>query len=241
MAGPADDPKSAIQSLFDSGEYEKMYDYCRRMLDDDPGDATALHNISVALIRLERYEDAIPYCDKVLEEHDKSDEHALRNKLLALEALQRHDDAMRTCRLILEADPHDVVALTGMGLALTRAGRHEDSMQYYDRALAASPDDVTALLNKGLSLAYLKRYEEALSLYDRAEQVDASLARSVSAARSKIFSKMGREDEAFLAAQGVRNRDMDRIISDARRNNCSVFHQFCNNEYSDILAEGGDE
>jgi hypothetical protein len=38
-------------------------------------------------------------------------------------------------------------------------------------------------------------------------------------------------DEAFLAAQGVLNKDMEKIKSDAKENKCSVFHQFCNNEF----------
>ena len=38
-------------------------------------------------------------------------------------------------------------------------------------------------------------------------------------------------DEAFLAAQGVLNRDMARIKDDARENKCTVFHQFCENEF----------
>ena len=38
-------------------------------------------------------------------------------------------------------------------------------------------------------------------------------------------------DEAFLAAQGVLNKDMDKIKNDAKKNKCSVFHQFCEEEF----------
>ena len=38
-------------------------------------------------------------------------------------------------------------------------------------------------------------------------------------------------DEAFLAAQGVLNNDMAKIKSDAKENKCSVFHQFCDDEF----------
>ena len=38
-------------------------------------------------------------------------------------------------------------------------------------------------------------------------------------------------DEAFLAAQGVLNKDMEKIKSDAKENKCTVFHQFCNDEF----------
>ena len=39
------------------------------------------------------------------------------------------------------------------------------------------------------------------------------------------------EDEAFLAAQGVLSRDMEKIKREAKENKYSVFHQFCENEF----------
>ena len=230
------DPSNVIKSMFDAGRYEKMHDYCKQMLARDPDDMTALQNIALALICMERHGDALPYCDRVLKLRPY-DEYALRNRLTALEALDMHDEAVKTCKQMLQSNPRDVTALTGVALALTRTGRHAESLPYYDRALEASPGDVTALLNKALSMTHLGRYEDALRLYDAAEgRVDKQVARDVSAARSRIFAKLGRGDEAFLAAQGVRDGDMGRIISDAKNSNCSVFHQFCNKEYSEMLS-----
>ncbi len=42
------------------------------------------------------------------------------------------------------------------------------------------------------------------------------------------------EDEAFLAAQGVLVKDMEKIKIDAKKNNCSVFHQYCQNEFDEL-------
>ena len=39
------------------------------------------------------------------------------------------------------------------------------------------------------------------------------------------------KDDACLAAQGVLNKEMMKIKTDAKENNCSVFHQFCEDEY----------
>ena len=236
------DPSVVLKSLYDAGKYDKMYEYCKNILEKSPDDMTALQNTSLALIRLERYEEAISYCDRVLYLREL-DDYALKNKLFASEFLDKNDDVIHICDQILQANPKDVAALTGMGHALTKLRRHAESISYYDRALAISPDDATALLNKGLSLTYLKRYQDALTLYDRAEDIDSlhsDTKKSIALARSGIFTKLKRDDEAFLAAQGVRNCDMQQIISDARRNNCSVFHQFCDNEYENILAKDAD-
>jgi len=113
---------------------------------------------------------------------------------------------------------------------------HEEAIAYYDKVLAVLPDDLTALLNRGFSLGCLKRYEEALQSYDRAGEVDPSITKETAAARSRLFVMMGRNDEAFLAAQGVRDRDMPGIIAAARTNDCTVFHQFCDNEFTEISS-----
>jgi len=34
-----------------------------------------------------------------------------------------------------------------------------------------------------------------------------------------------------LAAQGVLNKDMKKIMDAAKENKCSVFHQFCDDEF----------
>jgi hypothetical protein len=44
-------------------------------------------------------------------------------------------------------------------------------------------------------------------------------------------------DEAFLAAQGVLNKDMEKIKSDAKENKCSIFHQFCDDEFKNTNSE----
>lgn len=230
------DPSNVIKSMFGAGQYEKMYAYCKRLLDKSPDDMTALQNAALALICMERYDEALSYCDRVLRLRE-TDLYALKNRLVALEALHRYDGIIDTCGRILEISQADDRALTGMGIALTHLGRHEEALAYYDRALADSPDDVTALLNKGFSLSRLEQYEEALVLYDRAEEVDHAVRKEVSATRSELFERLGRSDEAFLAAQGVRNRDMARIMAVARDNDCSVFHQFCDDEFSRLVSD----
>ncbi len=39
------------------------------------------------------------------------------------------------------------------------------------------------------------------------------------------------EDDAFLAAQGILNKQMEKIKTDAKANKCSVFHQLCEDEF----------
>ena len=85
-------------------------------------------------------------------------------------------------------------------------------------------------MNKAISLGHFGNYQDAINYYDLAQRIDSSL-REIPSAKSKLFEKLNMPDEAFLAAQGVLNKDMEKIKSDAKENKCSVFHQFCNNEF----------
>jgi tetratricopeptide (TPR) repeat protein len=189
----------------------------------------ALQNISLSLIYLKNYEETVVYCDKVLE-IKPSDTYAIKNKIFALENLKQYDQVLKLCEQLLVIDPKDTWALNSMGISLNELDRHQDAIQYYDTTLVIDPNDITALMNKAISLGHFGNYQDAINYYDLAQRIDSSL-REIPSAKSKLFEKLNMPDEAFLAAQGVLNKDMEKIKSDAKENKCSVFHQFCNNEF----------
>ena len=82
------DPTNVITRMFNSEQYDDMYNYCKNLLEKIPNDMVALQNISLSLIYLKKYEEAIIYCDKVLEIKN-SDAYALKNKIYALENLKQ--------------------------------------------------------------------------------------------------------------------------------------------------------
>ncbi len=63
-----------------------------------------------------------------------------------------------------------------------------------------------------------------------AQTIDSNL-KEIPLAKSRLFEKLGMEDDAFLAAQGVLNKNMEKIKTDANKYKCSVFHQFCEEEF----------
>jgi tetratricopeptide (TPR) repeat protein len=85
-------------------------------------------------------------------------------------------------------------------------------------------------MNKAISLSHLENYRDAIDYYDRAQMIDSKL-KELPLAKSQLFEKLGMADEAFLAAQGILNNDMEKIKNDAKENKCSVFHQFCEDEF----------
>jgi len=117
-----------------------------------------------------------------------------------------------------------------MGLSLNELDRHQEALQYYDKSLEIDIDDVTALMNKAISLSHLGMYKDAIDYYDKAQTIDSSL-KEIPLVKSQLFKKLGMEDDAFLAAQGILNKKMEKIKMDAKANKCSVFHQLCEDEF----------
>ena len=137
---------------------------------------------------------------------------------------------MELCQQILSTNSKDVWTLNSMGLSLNELSRHQEALECYNTSLLIDPDDITALMNKAISLSHLGNYQDAIDYYDRAQIIDPKL-KELLLAKSKLFEKLGMSDDAFLAAQGILNKDMEKIKNEAKENKCSVFHQFCDDEF----------
>jgi tetratricopeptide (TPR) repeat protein len=120
-----------------------------------------------------------------------------------------------------------------MGLSLNELDRHKEAIEFYDKTLKLDNKDVTALMNKAISLNHLRNYLESIEYYDKAQTIDPSI-HEASIAKSQAYEKLGMQDEAFLAAQGVLVKDMEQIKLNAKKNKCSVFHQYCQNEFEEL-------
>ena len=82
------DPTNVITRFFNSERYDQLYDYCKDLLKKDPTDMLALQNISLSLIYLKNFEEAITYCDKVLEIKMQSDLTITRPMIIESEAIR---------------------------------------------------------------------------------------------------------------------------------------------------------
>ncbi len=139
---------------------------------------------------------------------------------------------LNCCESILAKNKDDLWALNTSGLALNELGRFKEGIEFYDKTLKIDDKNITALMNKAFSLSLLSEYRKSIEYYDLAQIIDPSM-KELAVAKSREFKKLGLEDEAFLAAQGVLIKDMEKIKSDAKANNCTVFHQFCQTEFEE--------
>lgn len=226
------DPNAVLNRMFEAGKFDDMLSYCNAMLEKDPDDMLALQNSALALFHLEQFPEAVNACDRVLKLRP-SDPHALKIRIYSLEKLKKYEQVLDCCSQILKDDPENTWLLNSMGLSLNELDRHGEAIAYYDRTLALDKDDITALMNKGISLYHMGDYKECILYYDRAQTLDPSLA-EIPAAKSRAFEKLGLDDEAFLAAQGVLVKDMEKIKLDAKKSKYTVFHQYCTDEFESL-------
>ena len=219
------EPSNVVSTLYDSGRFAELLDYCTMRLEKDPSETLSLQNGALACLHLGRYEEAAEFCSKVLDA-DGGDAYALRNMVYALENLHRYADVLERCESMLKTDPRDIWTINSAGLALAEMGRYAEAAEYFERATKLDPHNTTALMNGALSLERTGQTRRAISHYDAALRLDPSM-REAAEARARAYHTLGMEDEAFLAAQGIRDNDMARIIRQARRNRCTLLHQLC--------------
>jgi tetratricopeptide (TPR) repeat protein len=190
--------------------------------------------MATALVNSGRFEEAISLCDEVLQ-INKSDEYALKNKIFALAGLRRFDDVISSCDVFLQKNEGDTLVLDSKGVALSELGRHDEAISNYDKSLQINPDNEVALMNKAITLSFLQKYEEAIPFYDRAQKADSSI-KEAALAKSDAYKKLGCENEAFLAAQGMLVEDIDDLIMEARQKKTQVFDLFCLKEFERLEA-----
>jgi len=221
-------PIDVIKKLYSSQQWGEIVSFCQKMLDSDPKDLAALQNMATAFLNLGKYDQVVYFCDKVLEQNE-FDEYAIKNKILALEKLGKHDSVIALCNQSLFRNPHNPWMLNSKGLAYNELGKHDDAMQYYDMALQIEPANITALLNKANTLYFVGKYADAILYYDLAQQQEKQSKMAM--AKSEAYQKLGKEDEAFLAAQGLLISDITKYVAEARSKKIKIFDYYCMMEY----------
>jgi tetratricopeptide (TPR) repeat protein len=225
------DPNVIITRMYESGKFSDMLNYCSKLLEKNPNDLMALQNSALSLLNMENYSEAITYCDKVLQENN-FDNYALSIKIQSLENLKKYEEVLICCESIFAKNKEDVWALNTSGMALNELNRFSEAIEFYDKALKIEDKNITSLMNKAISLSFLGENQKSIENYDMAQLIDPSM-KELAIAKSREFEKLDLKDEAFLAAQGVLLKDMEKIKSNAKKNKCSVFHQFCQTEFEE--------
>ena len=156
-----------------------------------------LHNKGESLLKLERYEEALPYFRKALEldpEHTDSlmGMVFICNKLEMFEHIPDITDRI----ILIDNAYHPDMVLGAKCLALAHLGRFEEILPYSEILIECYPEQQAGWKYKGLVLTKLKRYEESLEYLNEAVNLDPTSSDSLSML-SKTLSFLERYEESI--------------------------------------------
>ncbi|MHC5728153.1 MAG: tetratricopeptide repeat protein, partial [Nostoc sp.] len=141
-------------------------------LKSDDSDAWYLR--SIALLNLERYEDALASTEQSLKfKGDLS--AAWENRALALDELGRYDEAIASYDQAIEFQRDNSNAWYNRGIVLLTLERFEEAIASNERAIEFQHDFPQAWCNRGIALMDLGRFEEALASIDRSLEFQRDL------------------------------------------------------------------
>ena len=166
----------------------------------NPESEKAYFDRGVALIMLDRYDEALSAFDRAANIDPGLSAMVHFNRGTVYNLLDRREEALNAFRQAADLSNSIVTApaFYSQGTTLARLGRHRDALAAYEQATDLNSSYTEAYYNRGFSLAVLKRYNEALSAFDQAIQLNSE---SVEAHRNRgvVLFHLGRYDEALAA------------------------------------------
>ena len=98
-------------------------------------DLNEIYSVLISLLKEERFQEALPYLDKILE-IDPNNMPILLNKGSVLIALDRSDESITYFDRLLKIEPNNIKGLTSKAAALANIGETQSALDLYDRILS---------------------------------------------------------------------------------------------------------
>jgi len=167
----------------------------RRALGAKPDDIGAAANYSKALTELNRFDEALIVCERLLKLDPRYAEgHNLRGMLL--QKLERPEAALASFDQALELKPGLAQTHYNRGVVLRGMHREAEALASYERALAIKPAYAAAHNNRGALLQEIGRPMEALASFDRALAIQPDDA-EMRSNRGSALEALGRFEDAL--------------------------------------------
>lgn len=167
-------PERASESL-QAGRFAEAASRYEALLAATPDHAPALAQLGLALCRMDRLRDALPYLRRALE-IDPADAQSHLYLGLAYRGLGETGAAAACYRRAVELTPEDYLAHNYLGNTLKDLGQLDDAMASYRQALNLQPDIFQTHNNLANILFELGHFEAAAASFGRALDINPDYA-----------------------------------------------------------------
>ena len=103
-------------------------------------DLNEIYSVLISLLKEERFQEALPYLDKILEVQPNN-VPILLNKGSVLIALDRSNESITYFDRLLKIEPNNIKGLTSKAAALANIGETQNALDLYDRILSIDKDN----------------------------------------------------------------------------------------------------
>jgi tetratricopeptide (TPR) repeat protein len=162
-------------------DYRSAEAIWRTVVDAVPENSRGQRNLGVALMELDRNEEALVYLSEAIALDPKTP-YARVNLAVALIALGRIDAAEAHLRDALEILPNYADAHSNYGQLLQRRGELEASLRHLRAAVHYGPSDALAHLNLANVLIRIGRSDEALHYFRKTVEIDPYMPKPLAGA-----------------------------------------------------------
>lgn len=187
-------PERSAREHLSQGRFAEAADAYGRLLKGSPGDARLLAARGMALLGLERIEDALADLDAAVkaapaleaELKPKVAEAYLRRARRRLSKGET-GPARGDLEVLLRLEPGSSTAYAELGYAAILEGRYGECLKPLNQALSLDPRSYAALTSRGSCLAGLDRKQEALKDFDRAVSLEPRSAPAYAGRASVLY------------------------------------------------------
>ncbi len=153
--------------LAKQGNVDKALENIRNIQNADANRLILIQAEGEILVNAERYQEAMDFFDKAIEQQSHPD--ILYSRAMLAEKMGRMDILETDLTKIIEEDANNATALNALGYTLAdRTDRYEEAYGYVKRAYELSPGDFYILDSMGWVLYRLGRLDEAVEYLQKA-------------------------------------------------------------------------
>jgi tetratricopeptide (TPR) repeat protein len=193
-------------ALQTQGKLTEAANIYREVLEQDPGNAPAMHLLGVLVMQTGQVEPGVELIRQALAilpgfapAHD--------NLGKGLERLGRMDEALTAFGRVIALAPGHAEGYANRGRVLESLGRFEEALKDFDKALSLKGDPEFSL-NRGAVLLQMARFEEALNAFDKA--IAMGLTHIIGRFNRAIaLTALNRREEALAAYDDAIQRQPD--------------------------------